>query len=60
MSTNSTTQDETQEEIELRMKVIQDALAEMQNQGIENKSTTTTDLQALIDPMDNLACEGCQ
>ena len=54
------TQNETQEEIELRMKVIQEALAEMQDQGVENKSTTTVDMQTLIDPMDDLACEGCQ
>ena len=58
MSTNNTT--ETQEEIELRMKVIQEALAEMQSQGVENASTTNVNMQALIDPMDDLACDGCQ
>lgn len=65
MSTNNaaqaaTIQDETQEEIELRMKVIQEALAEMQSQGVENASTTNVNMQALIDPMDDLACDGCQ
>lgn len=59
MSTNNTTT-ETQEEIELRMKVIQEALAEMQSQGVENASTTNVNMQALIDPMDDLACDGCQ
>ena len=59
MSTNNTTT-ETQEEIELRMKVIQEALAEMQSQGVENESTSNVNMQALIDPMDDLACDGCQ
>ncbi|MDO8335360.1 MAG: hypothetical protein Q7T74_01070 [Candidatus Saccharibacteria bacterium] len=56
----SNVQQETQEEIELRMKIIQEALAEMQAKGVENQSTTSMDMQALVDPMDDLACEGCQ
>lgn len=60
MSTNNTTQTETSEEIELRMKAISEALAEMQAKGVENQSTANVNMQALIDPQDDLACEGCQ
>lgn len=60
MSTTTNKTTETQEEIELRMKIIQEALAEMQAQGVENKSTKNVNLQALVDPMDDLACDGCQ
>ena len=60
MSTNNTTQTETNEEIELRMKAISEALAEMQAKGVENQSTANVNMQALIDPQDDLACEGCQ
>lgn len=60
MSTNNQTQTETPEEIELRMKAIREALAEMQAQGVNNQSTANVNMQALIDPQDDLACEGCQ
>lgn len=60
MSTNNQTQTETPEEIELRMKAIREALAEMQSQGVNNQSTANVNMQALIDPQDDLACEGCQ
>ncbi len=53
-------QQETQEEIELRMKAIQEALAEMQAQGVSNQSTSNINMQSLIDPQDELACDGCQ
>lgn len=54
------TQQETPEEIELRMRVINEALAEMQSQGVDNQSTSNINMQALVDPQDDLACEGCQ
>lgn len=60
MATTNTKQEETQEEIDLRMKIIQEAMAEMQAQGVQNKSTNNVNLQALVDPMDDLACDGCQ
>ncbi|MBI3494744.1 hypothetical protein HY004_02065 [Candidatus Saccharibacteria bacterium] len=56
----SNTQNETAEEIELRMKIIQEAMAEMQAQGIQNQSTSNINMQSLVDPQDDLACEGCQ
>lgn len=56
----SSTQQETPEEIELRMRVINEALAEMQSQGVDNQSTSNISMQALVDPQDDLACEGCQ
>jgi hypothetical protein len=49
----------TQEEIDLRMKAINEALEAMQSQGSDNASTKL-DMAQLIDPQDALNCEGCQ
>ncbi len=59
MSTNNT-QQETQEEIELRMKIIQEALAEAQSQGSQTFSTKNINMDALVDPQEGLICDGCE
>ncbi len=59
MSTNNT-QQETQEEIELRMKIIQEAMAEAQKQGSQTFSTKNINMDALVDPQEGLICDGCE
>jgi hypothetical protein len=49
----------TQEELEIRMNAINEALAAMQAQGADNASTKL-DASQLVDPQDALNCEGCQ
>jgi hypothetical protein len=56
-TTNNT---ETQEEIELRMKIIQEALAEAQKQGSQTFSGNNINMDALVDPQDGLICDGCE
>ncbi len=59
MSTNNT-QQETQEEIELRMKIIQEAMAEAQKQGSQTFSSNNINMDALVDPQEGLICDGCE
>ncbi|OGL31896.1 hypothetical protein A3F64_00770 [Candidatus Saccharibacteria bacterium RIFCSPHIGHO2_12_FULL_42_8] len=59
MSTNNT-QQETQEEIELRMKIIQEAMAEAQKQGSQTFSANNINMDALVDPQEGLICDGCE
>lgn len=59
MSAQQQTTVDDPKEIELRLKAIQEALAEMQAQGTQNASTNL-DAASLIDPQDALNCEGCQ
>ena len=56
-TTNNT---ETQKEIELRMKIIQEALAEAQKQGSQTFSQNNINMDALVDPQDGLICDGCE
>jgi hypothetical protein len=59
MSSQQQTTIDDPKEIELRLKAIQEALAEMQAQGTNNASTAV-DAASLVDPQDALNCEGCQ
>ncbi len=59
MSSQQQTTIDDPKEIELRLKAIQEALAEMQAQGTYNASTAV-DSASLVDPQDALNCEGCQ
>lgn len=60
MSSN-TKQQETAEEIELRMKIISEALAEASTSGSQTFSGfSQQQMESLVDPQEGLICDGCE
>ena len=60
MNTHPSVITEDQAEVELRMKIIAEALAEVQTQGSQTFGNSNIDANSLVDPMDGLVCDGCQ